>query len=676
MKLIYPAFVLLRPLSIMQKILLLLVLAILPFSYMFTKLYAIQSQQIETTQKERVGAKLNNLIFDLTIDIQKLRGITFNINSNSNILKNESQKLLEKITTHHQNLIFSFLTQHDDYRKLKPKFKTIFSQIKVLSHNEIKDSNIAYTNFNAFTLIINDLTHIIHQVSLNSTLSLDPIPQTHLAYDICFNTTMALLEDLGALRAHGSIILSKQIQTPLAISQFTRLFTLYEFEQYSFEHKVHFYNELSGNSHKKVLIPSQNANHIELQESAKEISNNYISRTSESFFRLSNLVINIYIKSYKELQKNLLFDLKTRQDLQESQLYWYFAILFSLFLVIDYILLTIFISFHNNIQSLITNTENMALQNYNKITFDTFSDDELLKVARGLNYLTQELEQNQYVINQFVLFSRTDLSGHITEVSDSFCKLTGYKKEELIGKTHGILRSDKTPDSLYKEMWSHLTADKPFATELMNFKKNGDPFWVFVMIQPIFDNHKVKTGYTAFRHDISSQKIAEKIAIIDPLTRLNNRQYFDRYLQKSYESFNRYETPYTLLMLDIDHFKQINDTFGHLQGDIVLKELAKLFKTAFRESDTIARWGGEEFMVLLQNTTLDKACKIANKFLHKVANAPINGEHPVTLSIGVTDFQKDDTIETILIRVDSLLYTAKENGRNQVCCFHNNKRES
>ena len=158
----------------------------------------------------------------------------------------------------------------------------------------------------------------------------------------------------------------------------------------------------------------------------------------------------------------------------------------------------------------------------------------------------------------------------------------------------------------------------------------------------------------------------EKLATLDRLTSIFNRYKMDLTLDEQIEIAKRYKRDLSLIFFDIDHFKKINDKYGHKTGDMVLKELSKLIQVTIRKSDVFGRWGGEEFLIILPETTKKEAVKLAEKLRHKIQeyNFPAIGK--LTCSFGVTSYKDGDTIETMLSRVDKKLYLAKESGRNQV----------
>ncbi len=169
------------------------------------------------------------------------------------------------------------------------------------------------------------------------------------------------------------------------------------------------------------------------------------------------------------------------------------------------------------------------------------------------------------------------------------------------------------------------------------------------------------------------QKDVEKhrdLALKDALTGMWNRQALNEELDKEFSRWQRYQTPFSLVVWDLDHFKQVNDKYGHAAGDKVLKTFAQTFMKATRDTDFVARFGGEEFVGIFPETKLNDALTLANKIRDKVANSKFHyqGEPvPITASAGIATIHDDDTIDSLLQRADKMLYTAKSKGRN--CCI-------
>lgn len=164
----------------------------------------------------------------------------------------------------------------------------------------------------------------------------------------------------------------------------------------------------------------------------------------------------------------------------------------------------------------------------------------------------------------------------------------------------------------------------------------------------------------------NKSKILFEMATKDVLTGAYNRNYFTDAFDKKASEARRTGNPFSIILLDVDHFKSINDQYGHLKGDYILKEIASILKENLRESDVVCRWGGEEFIVLCLNTDLEKANIVSEKLRRAVERQRFKGVYRITVSVGVTEWNKDDKRDTVLKRVDNSLYLAKLTGRNKV----------
>lgn len=165
-----------------------------------------------------------------------------------------------------------------------------------------------------------------------------------------------------------------------------------------------------------------------------------------------------------------------------------------------------------------------------------------------------------------------------------------------------------------------------------------------------------------------------QLAITDPLTGLHNRRHFFELAQLQIAHARRYEEPLSVMMVDLDHFKHVNDTYGHLAGDQVLQAFARRTLDCVREADVVGRYGGEEFALLLPDTDLEHAADLGERLRQAIAGQPViteAGEIPVTVSVGVAQYppQAELNSDDLFHLADQALYTAKEGGRNRVCCF-------
>jgi len=175
--------------------------------------------------------------------------------------------------------------------------------------------------------------------------------------------------------------------------------------------------------------------------------------------------------------------------------------------------------------------------------------------------------------------------------------------------------------------------------------------------------------FGAVHASVTSQRDrARHKAVRDELTGLYNRFAFEHELRRAVQLAARHQALFSLVVMDIDHFKRFNDRFGHLAGDAVLRSVTRVFRRTLRQSDVICRWGGEEFAVILPNTTAPEACQIANKLRQRVAAQPPSSGDTVTISAGVATYQEHDQPRALFERADAALLEAKQTGRNRVIC--------
>lgn len=185
---------------------------------------------------------------------------------------------------------------------------------------------------------------------------------------------------------------------------------------------------------------------------------------------------------------------------------------------------------------------------------------------------------------------------------------------------------------------------------------------------PEFHQHYIVSLFDITELELQRQEL-EKLATIDPLTGAYNRHHFNTILAFNIRRNQRYhhQRPFSILILDIDYFKSINDTLGHLVGDDLLKQFTERLQMHIRKSDFLARWGGEEFVILAPETDLEQAIQLGEKVRRIIAEHSFRGiDRPITISAGVTQFQMNDTINSIIHRADQALYKAKKAGRNCV----------
>lgn len=288
--------------------------------------------------------------------------------------------------------------------------------------------------------------------------------------------------------------------------------------------------------------------------------------------------------------------------------------------------------------------------------------------------IEQQLTRYIDLVDKYIIISSTDLDGFITEVSEAFCQVSGYSKEELIGQKHSIIRCPLVPKQFYTDMWDKLIDNDYWKGEIRNKSKNGSYYWVSANISAIYDLEGNKIGYTAIKENITEKKLMEKISITDELTKIYNRRHFNNVFPSIINSAKRNNEYLVFAILDIDHFKLYNDTYGHQEGDSVLVKVASAMNaTLNRSEDFCFRLGGEEFGVLFKTDDVQKSLSFVENIRLVIENLRISHKHNsssiyVTASFGlvIKKAQMITTMESIYKEADTLLYEAKENGRNRV----------
>ena len=413
-----------------------------------------------------------------------------------------------------------------------------------------------------------------------------------------------------------------------------------------------------------------------------------------------------------------------------------------------------------------------------------------LRMNKLLAIKTSQLEKQNEIFNKNISSSKTDINGKITYISQAFCELSGYSKDELIGNSHNIIRDKETSNDIYQDLWITISSGHTWHGEFKNRKKDGSAFWVDYIIVPIFDNKQNIVSYEAIMNDITLREVLkefnerltdevheqtkelkenqdylsslfdinpniayvlkdnkldlvnkafltftetnslddflqkhksisdffgndkkshtkpkgrivlnkndteyifmsstqdllkdsmkrklvmleditalEKLAQTDKLTNLYNRAKLDKELLYNFNMYIRYKKAYTIIIIDIDHFKNVNDTYGHLAGDDVLIKVSNIMRNSIRETDILGRWGGEEFMIISPNTELDGAYALAENIRVKIEKTKFDTVDKITISTGVSQIDSSLNQKDVILKADEALYRAKNRGRNKV----------
>ncbi|MHB8535597.1 MAG: EAL domain-containing protein [Sulfuricaulis sp.] len=271
----------------------------------------------------------------------------------------------------------------------------------------------------------------------------------------------------------------------------------------------------------------------------------------------------------------------------------------------------------------------------------------------------------------------TGVDGVIEYVNPAFETITGYRREEAVGKTPRIVKSGKHDPAFYRKLWDTLRRGEVYRDVFINRKKNGQLYYEEVTITPLTSERGVITHYISAGKDITermqTQERLHHLAHHDVLTDMPNRVLFAERLKQALNRAQWHKRALAVLFLDMDRFKLVNDTLGHEAGDRLLQALAARLNSCVREGDTVARFGGDEFAVFLDDiASPDDVAPIAQKFLETLARPlTVDGhEFFITASIGIGLYPNDGTdSQTLMKNADTAMYRAKQQGGN-TCQFY------
>lgn len=276
----------------------------------------------------------------------------------------------------------------------------------------------------------------------------------------------------------------------------------------------------------------------------------------------------------------------------------------------------------------------------------------------------------------------TDRDARIVKVNKAFTEVTGYAEADVIGKNPSIMSSNHHDHSFYVEMWQQLLHFGSWSGEIWDRRKTGEVYPKWLTITAIKDDREEVTQYVAIFSDITARKQIEEemrtLAFYDALTRLPNRRLFLDRFSAALSASARHNDYGAVLFLDMDHFKALNDTCGHEYGDLMLKEVGGRIKSCVREMDTVARFGGDEFMVLIESVSHErddatrKIALVAEKIREALARPYRLKEHVhhSSPSIGICLFRGNmEPVNRIIEKADLAMYQAKQSGRNAVRFF-------
>ena len=289
--------------------------------------------------------------------------------------------------------------------------------------------------------------------------------------------------------------------------------------------------------------------------------------------------------------------------------------------------------------------------------------------VRNITFRNQTLEElkklNQAVEQSSSIILITDKEGQIEYVNPQFEEVTGYNLSEVKGENPRILKSGQVSEEEYQKLWDKISSGQEWRGEFYNQKKNGEYYWELASIAPIHNSNDQITGFVKTAEDISMRKEKEaKIKYInyhDALTNLYNRKYYEKKLE---ELDSKKNLPLSLVIGDLNGLKLVNDVFGHEAGDDLLKETAQILKESVRSEDIIARWGGDEFGIILPQTGRQEAKEIINRIKSKCSQSQFKPLPPFVALGTATKIDKQQNLQKIFKKSEDRMYQDKQQQKD------------
>lgn len=299
--------------------------------------------------------------------------------------------------------------------------------------------------------------------------------------------------------------------------------------------------------------------------------------------------------------------------------------------------------------------------------------------------ITSKYQTEQRIQQSAVVFENTsegiiicDKNNKIIAVNKAYSEITGYQEDEALGKDPGFNKSKRHGASYYQTLWQKLEDTGRWKGELWDRRKSGEVFPKWVSISAVTDHNDNLVNYITIFSDIThikqSEQRLEYLALHDPLTDLPNRMLFTSRLENALQNAQRNAQAVVVLFIDLDRFKEVNDTLGHLVGDTLLQQVAQRLLSCGRNTDTVARIGGDEFTVIIEQLTDQSDAKIITQKILASFKLPFHiNEHDlnISVSIGASTYPEDgENVSELVKNADAAMYQAKEAGRNQIAFYN------
>lgn len=392
---------------------------------------------------------------------------------------------------------------------------------------------------------------------------------------------------------------------------------------------------------------------------------------------------------FKNLPKPLFIAKKFNFDYTKSFISFLlkrlFVLVFAFILVILVILLIVDLYLKKSLKNLFTFVTTIVKDN-KLIEYKPCMIKEMNELAYNLKALFETLNNTQRRLNiAFKIFDNmkegvviTDKDNNVIYVNRAMCEITGYNEDEFIGNKPNIVKSNRHDKAFYEKMWRDILTNGHFTGEIWNRRKSGEVYPALVSIIAIKDENGEITRHIGVQYDISETKLYEEklkhSAYHDYLTGLSNRYFLNESVEHLIQKYRRENKKFAILFLDLNNFKKINDAYGHVVGDCVLSEVAKRLKNGLRMSDLIFRFGGDEFVVLIEDLPEKNSIFLIGNKIRELIKKPmtLNGlQLHLDCCIGIAFFPDDaDSVEEIIKNADIAMYKAKEKGGGSIELFN------
>ncbi len=298
------------------------------------------------------------------------------------------------------------------------------------------------------------------------------------------------------------------------------------------------------------------------------------------------------------------------------------------------------------------------------LAFAVFLSRAPARNASKVAMMGEELKRKTIIIDTHVPIIETDHKLRILEANIAYNNIFGTNNEDLVNKILRIRLKGKRVN--LSEIRASIAADNYWLGESHETTKDGESLWLEKRIVHRFSPDGEHVGFTVICTDITDTMKIKQLAERDALTNIYNRRKLNQSLLDESSRSQRYQSTFCVLIFDIDHFKQVNDRYGHATGDSVLIEFAQVIKSHIRQSDIFGRWGGEEFLLICPETDINAAVAVGEKLRKAVETYQFSDVECLTTSIGVAEHMSNEDVENTVNRADASLYIAKEQGRNRV----------